>query len=255
MNNEPQDPMNNEEQNNGFNKSNETRTSRKNNKGKNSFIIKFAIIGCSIIALAVISFFVYRYVSYQNYISNRIAQAEEAKTKISDTLKTMDGLQLSENQTQVRPDPEKIMLEDYPVIGRINIPSISIDYPIITLTDEQNKETNIDLKYKRPLELAIVKYDGVDANQVGNLVLMGHDYRDQSMFGKLKNVKMGDTFTITDMYGATYTYKVDDIFDAHRSDDIPKVVDQNTNGKAVVTMFTCTNDPIMRLCVRGTKVD
>jgi len=221
MNNGPKEPINDEEKNNKHNNSKETEGSRKNKKGNKSTILKLAIIGASIVALVVISVIVYNYVSYQNYISNRIAQAEEAKNKISDTLSKMDDLKLIENATQVRPDPEKLMLEDYPVIGRINIPSISIDYPIITLTDEQMKEPNIDLRYKRPLELAIVKYDGVDSNQVGNMVLMGHDYRDQSMFGKLKNVKIGDTFTITDMYGTTYTYIVDDIFDAHRSNDIP----------------------------------
>lgn len=248
MNNEPQDQITN-------NESDQRRNARKNKKDSKNSTLKIAIIASALVILLGVSYVVYRYVSFQNYISNRRAQAEEAKNKIGDTLNKMDGLKLNEGAKQVRPEPEKILLEDYQVIARINIPSIEIDYPVITLTDEQMKEPNIDERYKRPLELAIVKYDGVDPNQAGNLVLMGHDYRDLSMFGKLKNVKMGDTFTITDMYGNTYTYKVDDIFDAHRSNDIPKVVDQNTNGKTVVTMFTCTNDPLVRLCVRGTKVD
>lgn len=232
-----------------------SRKNKKNKKSNTSSTVKLAIVASGLVILLVASYFIYQYVSFQNYISNRIAQAEDAKGKISDTLSKMNDLKLSESAKEVRPDPEKILLEDYPVVARLNIGSIEIDYPIITLTDEQMKVQDIDERYKRALELAIVKYDGVDPNEAGNMVLMGHDYRDLSMFGKLKNVKVGDTFTITDMYGNTYNYKVDDIFDAHRSNDIAKVVDQNTAGKSVVTMFTCTNDPLVRLCVRGTKVD
>jgi|GEM_PF-988897 len=264
MNNEPQYPLNNgediiniTEHSNKLSKN--SRNSRKNKKdkknNKNSSTIRIAMIASGFIILLLASFFVYQYVSFQRYISNRIAQAEDAKGKISDTLGRMNDLKLNEASKEVRPEPEKIMLEDFPVIARINIPSIDIDYPIVTLTDEQMKVQDIDERYRRALELAIVKYDGVDPNQVGNMIVMGHDYRDLSMFGKLKNIKVGDTFTVTDMYGHTYNYKVDDIFDAHRSNDIPKVVDQNTAGKTVVTMFTCTNDPLVRLCVRGTKIN
>ncbi len=217
-------------------------------------IVPIAIV-IAVILLTGIAYGTYRYVRYQRYIANRIKQAEESKTKIADTLNKMNDLKLNEGTKQVRPEPEKILLEDYPVIARINIPSINIDYPIVALTEEQMKVENIDERYERPLELAIVKYDGVNPNEAGNMVIMGHDYRDLSMFGKLKDVKMGDNFTVTDMYGNTQNYVVDEIFDAHRSDDIPKVVDQNTGGKAKVTMFTCTNNELIRLAVRGTKVD
>ena len=262
MKNEPEYTLNNGEENitdtTGSN-NNSSRNSRKNKKekkyNKNSSTIKITMIISGLIILLLFSFFVYQYISFQNYISNRIAQAEDAKAKIGDTLTRMNDLKLNEASREIRPDPEKIMLEDFPVIARINIPSIEIDYPIVSLTDEQMKVQDIDQRYKRALELAIVKYDGADPNQAGNMVIMGHDYRDLSMFGKLKNVKVGDTFTVTDMYGHTYDYKIDDIFDAHRSNDIPKVVDQNTAGKTVVTMFTCTNDPLIRLCVRGTKIN
>ena len=231
MINEPQNPLNNGEGN------------------KNTSTFKTTIIASGIIILLLASFFIYQYVSFK-----KIPQAEYVKGKVSDILSRMNDLKLNEASKEIRPDPEKIMLENFPVIARIKIPSIDIDYPIITLTDEQMKIQDIDERYRRALELAIVKFDGVDPNQAGNMVIIGYDYRDLSMF-KLRNIKIGDTFTVTDMYGYTYNYKVDDIFGAHKKNDLPKVVDQNTDGKIVVTMVATTNDPVIKLCVRGTKIN
>ena len=58
----------------------------------------------------------------------------------------------------------------YYTIGQINIPKVKINYPIIS-------ETNNTL-----MKIGITKYWGCNPNEVGNMCLVGHNYRNDGKF-------------------------------------------------------------------------
>lgn len=126
--------------------------------------------------------------------------------------------------------------KDYKVIGRIKINKIKVDYPII---DETTEET---------LDISITKFVGDKINLPGNLVLAGHNMKDGSLFGRLKELIQGDTIELYDQKGVVRQYKVYKIYIVEPTDLTP--LDQETEGKCIVTLLTCTNHGEQRLILK-----
>ena len=107
-----------------------------------------------------------------------------------------------EQQVNVE-EEQKLTASDgtsYYTIGVINIPSINVNYPILsTYTDEL-------------LKIAPCKFHGPNPNEVGNLCIAGHNYRNSKFFSKVPNLQLGDTIEITDLSGRMLTYTVYDKF-------------------------------------------
>ena len=74
----------------------------------------------------------------------------------------------------------------YPIIGRIEIPSINVNYPIFSTTTD-------DL-----LRLGICKVYGPTINSLGNLCLAGHNYENHQFFSDLHFLKINDNINIFD---------------------------------------------------------
>ena len=70
--------------------------------------------------------------------------------------------------------------EEYSIIANLNIPSLGIEYPILS-----NYSDSL-------LKIGLTKYWGSNPNQVGNLVILGHNYKSTKFFSKLPNIKIGD---------------------------------------------------------------
>ena len=101
------------------------------------------------------------------------------------------------------PDEQKLTASDgtiYYTIGVINIPSINVNYPILsTYTDEL-------------LKIAPCRFHGPNPNEVGNLCIAGHNYKNSKFFSKVPNLQLGDKIEITDLSGRMLTYTVYDKF-------------------------------------------
>jgi sortase A len=121
-------------------------------------------------------------------------------------------------------------------IGIISIPSINIFYPIMQETTDEN------------LKVAPSKLTGASPNTVGNLCIVGHNYRNQKQFSNLKKLNNGDIVEITDKKGITCKYKVYDKYEISPYD--LQCLNQETDGKKEVTLITCTNDSKNRLVVK-----
>lgn len=125
----------------------------------------------------------------------------------------------------------------YYTIGVINIPSINVNYPILsTYTDEL-------------LKIAPCKFHGPNPNEVGNLCIAGHNYRNSKFFSKVPNLQLGDTIEITDLSGRMLTYTVYDKFIVNP--DELACTSQLTNGKKEITLITCTNDNKQRHIIKA----
>ena len=115
--------------------------------------------------------------------------------------------------------------EQYTVVGTLNIPSLEIEYPILSET------TN------KLLKISLTKYWGANPNEVGNMVVLGHNYKNNKFFGNLSKIKNGEIVKITDLAGRTLDYKVYDTYIIDPDDN--SCTTQLTNGKTEVTLITC----------------
>lgn len=132
---------------------------------------------------------------------------------------------------------------DYKTVAIIDIPKIGVHYPVIAPLDK-----NL-LDYTAILKLSPCKYYGPEPNEVGNLCIVGHNYRNEKFFSKIpKNIDIGDSIQITDAKGRMLNYIVYDryIVDPDNQD----CTDQNTNGRREVTIITCTNDSTQRIILK-----
>ena len=82
------------------------------------------------------------------------------------------------------------------IIGSIEIPKINVSYPII-------ENTNEDL-----LKVSVCKFSGPLPNRIGNLCIAGHNYKNNTMFSKLHQLNIGDSFYITDLNDTKLKYVV-----------------------------------------------
>lgn len=64
--------------------------------------------------------------------------------------------------------------QNYDSIGILNIPSLNIQYPILSSTSEQT------------LKVALTKYWGGNPNEVGNLCISGHNYKNSKFLVNYK---------------------------------------------------------------------
>lgn len=125
----------------------------------------------------------------------------------------------------------------YNTVGTVNIPSINVNYPILSETSESL------------LKVSVCKFWGPNPNEVGNLCIAGHNYRNSRFFSKAVNMVVGDTIEITDLSGRTLVYAVYDKYTVDPTD--VSCTSQLTNGKKIVTLITCTNDSKQRVVIKA----
>ena len=121
------------------------------------------------------------------------------------------------------------------VNGTMEIPKINFKYPVLDKVSKSSIENSVAILY------------GAGLNQVGNTVIIGHNYRNGQFFSNLKKVSNGDKIYITDYEGKKKTYTIYHHFIT--TPDDTSFYQRDTNGKAEVTLSTCTDDSSGRFIV------
>lgn len=122
-----------------------------------------------------------------------------------------------------------VQVDGYGYIGFLSIPSLELELPVMA-----------DWSYPQ-LRIAPCRYTG-DSNR-DDLVIMAHNY--DHHFGRLSQLREGDTVSFTDMDAKTITYTVVALDVLH-----PQAVDEMTSGDYDLTLFTCTFGGKSRVTVR-----
>ena len=117
----------------------------------------------------------------------------------------------------------------YTVVGTMKIPAINLEYPIFEEITTKALETGLIALYP----------NGDNINQVGNTVIIGHNYRNGMFFSNLKKLSNGAKIYIKDFRGTTLTYEVYNKFEAAATDT--SFYTRDTNGLAEITLSTCTD--------------
>lgn len=84
-------------------------------------------------------------------------------------------------------------------------------------------------------------------NQVGNTVIIGHNYRNGAFFGSNKRLAEGDKVYITDNSGTRVEYTIYKKYLTPQEDY--SYATRNTNGKREITLVTCHTDNKYRLVI------
>ena len=189
-------------------------------------VINVLLVLLILAAIIVFGIIVYRYSQYQK-------NSEEAVEVVAQIEEKFAGIEASNDEQ------EKVEIEykGYKVVGIIEIPKINIKYPILNKTNDDS------------MQYSITKFAGGDVNSIGNFVVAGHNYLDGSMFGKVKQLEIGDEIKLTDLYNNTVTYEIFDIYSVDPNDtSILESVDENSRE---VTLITCTKGHVERLITKA----
>lgn len=165
-------------------------------------------------------------------ILNAVSEEEVSQVHIIQTEQPID---VPEEQKSVASDGTV-----YFTIGVINIPSINVNYPILSTWSDAL------------LKISPCKFKGPNPNEVGNLCIAGHNYRNSKFFSKVPNMQLGDTIEITDLGGNTVVYAIYDKYIV--SPEEGECTSQMTNGKREITLITCTNDNKQRHIIKAREI-
>lgn len=131
--------------------------------------------------------------------------------------------------------PEVVTYKGFIMLGRMEIPKIDLDLPVL------EKAT------KKSLEQSIGVLMGPGLNQVGNTLILGHNYRNGTFFSRNDELENGDSIYITDNSGTRIEYEVYNVYTTS-SEDI-SYMSRDTAGRREISLSTCTDDSNYRLVV------
>ena len=103
------------------------------------------------------------------------------------------------------------------------------------------------------LNISPTRFWGAEANEIGNFCIVGHNFQTQNMFSNLKNIKIGDTLTISNNKIGKVNYEIYDIYTVIPTDTT--CLNQETGGKKETTLITCTNDSKKRIIVKAREIE
>jgi len=145
--------------------------------------------------------------------------------------------EIDKNQSSSSSSNKKKSYKGFDVIGTIQIPKTNISYPVL------EKPT------RKALEVAVASLYPRDAvlNSKGNVVIIGHNYRNGKFFSNNKNLSNGDKIYITDLDGNKVTYIIYKTFQTDENDT--SFYNRDTNGAREITLSTCTDDSTARTII------
>ncbi len=197
-----------------------------NMKNKLKLFIKIFII--------LICLFIIFYILLGIYKENKITLKEDNHTQVK-----IDKTSAPQKNNKI----ENVHIEEqylgYEVAAKLIIKKIGLETYILK---EYSKET---------MDLCPTKFWGVDSNEIGNFCIVGHNYKKENMFNNLINLSVGDEFQLLDNKNGKFTYTIDDIYKVKPQNT--DCLNQNTNGKRVVTLITCVNYSNTRLIIKATE--
>ena len=135
----------------------------------------------------------------------------------------------SSESTSSKNSSKKKTYKGFTVLGTIKIPSINLEYPIVEEVSTSALENAV---------IALYPAGGTRLNQVGNTVIIGHNYRNGLFFSNVKKLENGDkAYITTDNKKITYT-----VYNKFVTTDTDtSFYERDTNGKAEITLSTCTD--------------
>ncbi len=153
---------------------------------------------------------------------------------------------LNQNNSQTPPSTDnkkddRVMMEDYEVMGYIKIPKTGIELPILNEVTTRSLELSVGIAY------------GPGLNEPGNTIIFGHNYRNGMFFSDNKKIVKGDKIYITDKNNTTVTYLVYNIYETTQ-DDATYMERPVEEGVREISLQTCTDDSARRIVIWAKEI-
>lgn len=132
---------------------------------------------------------------------------------------------------------KKTYYEGFVMIGYITIPKTNVKEPILDVVTPDSLDTAVAVLYPSNPKL----------NQPGNVVIIGHNYRNGKFFSNNDKLTVGDKIKIKDTTGTELTYTIYQKFQTTEQDT--SFYNRDTNGVAEITLSTCTDDSKARIII------
>lgn len=190
------------------------------------------IIACSIIGI-ILWFGADEYEG----IKIKAKQAKAEKYDVQEVKKDLNEEKVIKENNIVEKEEIIKQYEGYEVAAKLEIPIIYLETYIL---QEYSQEA---------LNTSVTKFWGVNANEIGNFCVAGHNFKNKNMFFNIKNLKIGDSLIISDNKYGKIEYKIYDLYKVE-PDDV-SCLSQETEGRREVTLITCTNDSEKRIIVKA----
>ena len=133
--------------------------------------------------------------------------------------------------------PNNSLAIENKIFGTIEIPKLSISYPIFSDLNEENLKT-----YP-------CKFFGPELGKKGNICIAGHNYDNDKFFSNLKFLSVKDLIFITDNYNNKFVYSVFNSYEV-KENDLSPIFDYNKNNNEL-TLITCNNFNGNRLIIKA----
>lgn len=173
------------------------------------------------------------YLGYGFYKEEKIKLLNESEVLIKKTKYIKESIEVEDNKNNFQLIDKEY--KGYKVEAKLEIPKIEL-------------ETNILKDYSiKALKISATKFWGPEANEIGNFCIAGHNK--EKMFNHLIDLEIGDKLYLTDNKNGKYTYIVYDIYKVKPENILP--IEQETNGKRIVTLITCANYSKNRLIIKA----
>lgn len=135
-------------------------------------------------------------------------------------------------------EKEEIVTEykGFATVGKIEIPQTGVDTPILNQVTVKGMENAPCLLYATG-----------ELNQNGNNLIVGHNYRNGTIFSDNKNLKLGDKIYVTTLDGQKIEYTIYEKF-VTTAEDV-SYIKRDTNHKPEITLSCCTDDDEYRIII------
>lgn len=214
-------------------------------------VLTIILVIVILIVLILGGFLIYRFVIKPGKDSNRTIEAiAEFDKNVSDNEEQKkdeeenSGSFIDESikpgeqqQSSGSSKPKKTYYEGYVMLGYITIPKTNVKEPILDEVTPKSLETAVAALYPSNPQL----------NQPGNVVIIGHNYRNGKFFSNNKNLSTGDKIKIKDNSGTELTYTIYKKFTTTEQDT--SFYGRDTNGAIEITLSTCTDDAKQRIII------
>lgn len=214
------------------------------NKGKRAFSIIIGIL--IVIILVIVGFLAYYFIT--NYLV--LKEAEDAVDSFEEIVEELPEENIIEN-VEVEPQNNQTVTANktttsgtkrstssyrgYNMIGTIQIPKTKVKAPVVDKVTVKSISAAVGVLY------------GPGLNEVGNTVLVAHNYRNGTFFSNNKKLVIGDKIYITDATGRKIEYNV---YNTYTTSDMDfSYATRDTNGKREISLSTCTTDASKRLVI------
>lgn len=197
-------------------------------------ILVIAIIGI-IVVIGIIGYNIYKKHYIEKGAAEAVAQFDDLVKDNQDGNGTKSDINGIVDESEMTSKNGKTKYKGFDVVATIQIPKIDLKYPILEKVTKKSLETSVAWLY------------GPGLNKVGNNVIIGHNYRNGTMFSNVKKLSNGDSIYITDITGQKVKYVIYKIY--RTSGDDASYMTRNTNGKREISLSTCTDDSKARTIV------